>query len=357
MSAYRLRKIPGSDNWYVYWSENGRSRRVSTGTADGGEAAVFLKAFELETTNADTGAIGLAAVLNHYYDTHANKLPSHVQARVAINHLKDGFPLARVTDVLPGSIDGYVTKRRADVVTRGAKKGQPISDETISRELSVLRAALRRAAKDGLIDAAPPVQDVPRKDPRERVLTRGEAAGLLRACRRKRQRHLALFIRLGLYTGARPGAILDLTWERVDFERRLIDFALPSRAQTKKRRAVVPLSGSLYMALIHAKRRARSQWVVDWAKHGNGSVKKSFARACTRAKLKGVTPGTLRHTAATWARMNGADLFAIGALLGHTRLSTTQRYAKYSTDYLAAVAAAIRGKPAQGLRKAENGGV
>lgn len=336
MSAYRLRKIPSSPNWYVYWSEAGRSRRVSTGTGDDEEAEIFRQAFELEHgAEADDRQIGLAAVLNHYYDAHASKLPSHTQARIAIDHLKDGFPLSRVADATPAAIDDYIRGRQ-----------EYVSNDTLSRELSVLRAALNRAKRDGLIGEAPPVQDVPRKEARERVLTRREAAQLLRTCRGKRQRHLALFIRIGLYTGARPGAILDLSWDRVDFERRLIDFALPTRTPNKKRRSVVPFEGPLYTSLVKAKARARAPWVVDWGGQRSGSVKKSFRRACIRAGLVGVTPGTLRHTAATWARMNNADLFAIGALLGHTKLSTTQRYAKYSPDYLRNVTSAIRGKGA-----------
>jgi integrase len=345
MSDFRLRKLPGQHNWYVYWSEAGRSRRVTTGTRDRREAEAFLKAFRLETGNFGAGEVGLAAVLNHYYDSHASKLPSAIQANAAIRRLKDGFPLATAADVLPLTIDTYIETRR-----------EAVSDETISRELSVLRAALNRAARDKLIPAAPRVHDVPRKEARERVLSRKEAAALLRACRGKRQRHLALFVRLCLYTGARPGAVLDLTWDRVDFERSLIDFALPTRAATNKRRTVVPFSKPLATTLSHAKARARSAWVIDWGAHGNGSVKKSFARACDRAGLEGVTPNVLRHTAATWARMNGADLFAIGELLGHTKLATTKRYAKYGPGYLRGVTDAIRGKPARRLRNNGNAG-
>lgn len=341
MSDYRLTKIPGKSSWYVYWSEGGRSRRVSAGTGNRKEAQAFLDAFRLEAAqNPDSGEIGLAAVLNHYYDNHASKLPSAVQARVAINHLKDGFPLATVGDVLPPAIGAYIEQRSAAV-----------SNETISRELSVLRAALNRAERDKLIPSAPTVQDVPRKEARERVLSRKEAASLLRACRGKRHRHLALSVRLGLYTGARPGAILDLTWDRVDFERGLIDFALPTRTATNKRRSVVPFSGPLAVALRKARERARSEWVIDWGAHGNGSIRTSFTAACERAGLKGVTPNVLRHTAATWARMGGADLFAIGELLGHTKLATTKRYAKYGEGYLRGVTDAIRRKP---TRKVNN---
>src|SRR3546814_4076317 len=55
--------------------------------------------------------------------------------------------------------------------------------------------------------------------------------------------HARLYVLLGLYTMARPSAILELTWDRVDFERRLIDLNPAGRKQTAKRRPVVKKIG------------------------------------------------------------------------------------------------------------------
>lgn len=331
MPDYRLAKRRGSPKWYVTWSEGHRSRRVSTGTTDERAAKDALAAFRLERgrkKEAEPDSIAIATVLNDYVDGYAVNLPSFEQAKIARTHLLAFYGAATVAIIGPSSHDEYEATRKAEGV----------SNDAINRERVVLRAALNRARKHGWLKTVPHVPSLPANPPRERYLTREEAAKLLRACKSP---HMRLFVRLGLYTGARPGAILDLTWDRVDFINNRISYPRPSRHTGNKRRAVVPMGGALLRALRRAHRKARTKHVIEYDGAPVASVKKAFARAAISAGLKGVSPGTLRHTAATWAAQSGVDLYQIGGMLGQRLAATTERYAKHHPDYLKDAAAAM----------------
>jgi integrase len=335
MSDFTLSKRPGSPRWYIVWSDDGRSKRRSTGTASRREAEEYLKAFRLElarTPEADPHDVLIVAVLNEYIDAHAFKLPSAPTARIARDHLAAFYGTARVSKINLATHDQYEAKRRAEGV----------GNETINRERMVLRAALNRAVKVGHLRHAPHVPTLPAGQPRQRFLTRQEAAKLLRACHLP---HLALFVRLGLYTAARPGAILGLTWERVDLKNRLIDFELPQRTGNK-RRTVIPVRGALYTALARAKRRARTKWVIEFNGARVRSIKTAWRKAIRATKLKDVVRYTLRHTAATWAARQ-VPIYEVAKLLGN-RVSMAERYAKHQPEYLrAATDALLRGAPNQ----------
>jgi integrase len=63
-------------------------------------------------------------------------------------------------------------------------------------------------------------------------------------------------------------------------------------------------------------------------------VSMSFARACKRAGIADFRFHDLRHTAASWLRMQGADIHTVAQLLGHKDLRMAARYQHLSPAFL-----------------------
>lgn len=247
------------------------------------------------------------------------------------------------------------------------------------RDLEDLRAAVNHHAKEGchrgIVRIALPEKGLPR----ERWLTRSEAAKLLWTCWRAREvqtvhrgpnkgqkiltdkrplRHLARFILIGLYTGTRAAAIAAASPHReegrsyVDLDAGLYYRLAQGRRATNKRQPVVPLPSRL---LSHLRRWAALGIATDYFVVWNGKpvelVKTAFASAVRLAKLSltdgNVTPHTLRHTAATWLMQNGAAMWEAAGFLGMSEKTLRENYGHHHPDFLKGASAAIGRRPQQ----------
>lgn len=61
----------------------------------------------------------------------------------------------------------------------------------------------------------------------------------------------------------------------------------------------------------------------------------TFRRACQSLKIADFRFHDLRHTAASWLRMSGADIHTVAQLLGHKDLRMAARYQHLSPAFLA----------------------
>jgi integrase len=59
-----------------------------------------------------------------------------------------------------------------------------------------------------------------------------------------------------------------------------------------------------------------------------------FARICRKVKIQDFRFHDLRHTAASWMRMQGADIHTVAQLLGHKDLRMAARYQHLSPAFL-----------------------
>lgn len=191
------------------------------------------------------------------------------------------------------------------------RKGAPVQ---ANRALAVLSSMLQLAARWGDITANP-ARGIPtaKETSRERYLTRDEAARLLEAVK-KLPTIERVFLRLCLYTGARPGEIASARWEMLTD--RTIE--LPD---SKTGRRTIYLSPEAVKALRGLRERPSGPIFPDL------DPTLVWRKARRRASLKGVRLYDLRHTFASAALASGASLEVISQLLGHRNPRTTRRYA------------------------------
>lgn len=223
-------------------------------------------------------------------------------------------------------------------MARDYRARRPIADATARYELLQLSTALRWARGERHITAAPSIWLPPQTERKTRHLTRAEFARFYDAVLAD---HARAYVMIGLHTVARPSAILDLTWDRVDFMRRQIDFRPPGRAETSKRRVVVPVSDALLPVLQQAFEARTCEYVIERGGEQIASIKKAFQAASQRSGVR-ATPYTLRHTGAVWAAEGGVSMAELAQYMGHDDDRTTQKhYARFSPGHLRSVADAI----------------
>jgi integrase len=229
----RLRWLAKRQSFYITWSERGRSRERSTGTADRTQAEIAFAEWMQRRGHRqgprDPAAILVTDVLNEYQQQRGPRIATPERIAYAVLALTDFFEGNCVAEITPQTCGRYVEKR-------GRSAG------TARRELGVLRAAINFAHRSGRITRPVAVELPDRPEPRDRWLTRIEVARLIRAARTPQARlYLPLFILIGIYTGRRKEAILSLRWPQVNLEARTINFEVGGRKRTNKRRGIVSI--------------------------------------------------------------------------------------------------------------------
>ncbi len=217
-----------------------------------------------------------------------------------------------------------------------------------SRALSAVRSLLRFAVDEGTIPVNPATAVRTPKTPKTlpRDLRPGEVEALIDAEPRTDElgpRDRAL-TELLYATGLRVSELVGLDWTDVDLEER----TLRVLGKGKKER-VVPFGKPAQVALkawlevwedirARAKSPGREQPVFLGSLGGRLNVRTVRSVLTGRAReadlATNVHPHALRHSFATHLLAGGADLRTIQELLGHSSLSTTQRYTHLELERL-----------------------
>lgn len=328
---YWLSKRRGSDNWCRTWYDAAtrQTRRESLGTTDFQEGKLrlwewFAKHGRVAQQQPQEAA--LAMVLVRYWERHASALPSAEFAKIALRYWTEYWGEATVSEI--------TTERQREFIKALAESGK--SQGYIKRILSVGKAALNHAYKEGEVASVPYIIPGEDAEPRDRVLSVAESAALWLATQ---QPHERMMLALLFGTLARPEAALDLRREYVDTTRWLLTQNPPGRKQTRKYRPVVPVPYFLRETLL----AAPDGPLVAWHGKAIASFKTAWRGIRRRAGLDDeVVAKTIRHTMATELRAANVPEAEIQGMLGHKAFGgKTEVYAKYRPDFRGEAAAAV----------------
>ena len=314
-------------NLYVRFiePETGKQKDVSTGTRESEEAQEVLEEFlkdrrlSRSTRALPPYRVTIAELLDEYHselveEGRGERLYSSMQ------HLLEFWKDACVDAIKPRAVKAYI---RQSVRSDDNPEGR--SRSTVRRELSDLRAAVNSAIREHRVQ---PIvfPELPQEGkPRTRWLKRDEFDALYaEAANEYRSADpLQLFLMIGYYTGARRGAIMDLRWSDVDFEKNVIDFTIPDRGELivdHKPRAITPMAPPLRKYLFA--RFEAYEDVPEYVFHQKKdqtrrvrSIAKGFRATAKRCGLNDVTPHTLRHTRVTELRNMGMQSHQVKAFL------------------------------------------
>lgn len=202
---------------------------------------------------------------------------------------------------------------------RAKRRGDGLQQQSINREVTILRAAMRYVAEVHGVNVPALKWAALRHDepsPRQRYLTFEEWANLLAVAHPS----IKPILICAVTTGLRKANILTLDWSRVRLSSRRI--ALTVKGNKIHEVRIVPLLAAALSAMPDRKGR-----VFD-----TRNFEKRWRQAVKDAGLDDFRFHDLRHTFASWARQNGADISDVKEALGHSDISMTMRYAHIRPD-------------------------
>ncbi len=346
------------------WIIKDGAKRIGTGCAEAEIAgaqqqlAAYISGKYEAPRGGRSAEITIGDVLLVYDEERAAQTSRPKETRAAISRLNDFFGAMVVSEIKGKTCRDFAAQRGTDAGAR--------------RDLEVLRAALRTYHKEHGLDMLPAVTLPAKSVPRERYLTRPEAARLLLAClgwemvrkgdteiwRRRRDQkraHLARLVLIGIYTGTRLGAILNLQWIRntsggwVDLERGVIfRRAEGERVAHNKRKTPVKMARRLQAHMRRWKRldgweddREGLRYVVHYLGAPIIKPQKAFRSARAAVGLgDDVVPHILRHTRGTWLAQARISPREAAASLGLTEAEYERTYLHNDPDFQSAAAEA-----------------
>lgn len=331
-----LVKRGNSKFWYVQFQLNHRTIIRSTHTTDRKAAekiAVKIRAeAHEEIILGKKKPTTLEAALTRYVAIKAGS-PNHVNLvghkRSILRLMKGSTPLSCITSA---DIEEFLRKR----ISEGCKP------QTVKHGVNCLSAAIKLARKSGYDcpEIEIPAIKIPNKmvrylsaDDEKRLLKEldpaREGPGLPCFAKRSAERQRTIqdnydLVVLLLDTGAQYNEVAKLRWSQIDLETRSIRL-WRSKVQNE---SVIFMTDRVAEIISRRSLTRQPEYLFSNKSGGpRGDCVIAIRKALDRAGLTDCTVHTLRHTHASRLIQNGLNVYEVKAVLGHSDIRTTMRYA------------------------------
>lgn len=315
MGIYSKKTKDGNQRWYIEFRAGGRKVRECVGQSK----KRAEKALTVRKGEVLQGRYNLKREIRspHFEDfskeylaySKANKR-SYERDVTIIKSLLRYFKGHRLTKVTPLMVEKYKIARE-----------HKVTKNTINRELDTFSHMFTMAITWEKCSKNPVKEVKPYKveNRRERILSLEEIERLL-ACSNGHTRNIIL---VALNTGMRLREILGMKWEDVN----LLQGHITLRNTKNGKGRTVAMSEEVGEVLKLVK-KTENPYVFYDPKTGKpfNHIRTSFGKALERADISGFRFHDLRHTAATYMVLGGADLVTVKDILGHSSIEMTTRY-------------------------------
>lgn len=315
--------------WWASWidaSGKRRQRKLEAHTLQ--QARTLLSAEKARVEKIVT--LGYAPPSAETFTAVSTRFLKHQQARLTPRaytrengiieaHLRPFFGTFKLADIRRADVQKYITHRSGEV-----------SPASIVKELNILKHLLGLAVEWELIPANPAHGVKPPRVPagRVRYLQPTELRTVLEAC----PEWLRPIACLAVATGMRRGEVLGLRWLDIDLKGGRI--VLPQTKNGEGRIVYLNSLAEQALAAVPQLGTKPTDLVFDAVPMTPENVSLAFLRACRSVSVSDFRFHDLRHTAASWMRMKGADIHTVALILGHKDLRMAARYQHLSPAFL-----------------------
>lgn len=363
---YRLYKRGKIYHAYISYigSQGARLQfRCSCQTAERAAAERFVikKIAELQEEHTILSGGSINATLNfafaRYYSEKAIYQTRPSQTLTRLNNLNSWLGVSYLHEISEPVISHFVAMHRKD-----------FAPATINRYLALLSVVLNTARAEWHYNVPyVKISKFKLKEPAENVKYIKDWATVQRIIDNA-QEWFKPIIYMAIYTGQRLGNILNLKWEQVDLLNRRINIHVKDSTTYGGKNHSVPIIDELYPILsaieptseyvfTHNGKHINNissvwqhifyKWVIVnpkdlqpndvieryyYTKKDGTITEHIYKRVLKSATLPYINFHALRHTAGTWLAQAGVNAKIIQSILGHSNISTTNKYMHASDD-------------------------